>query len=196
MNEFDFFDRKVCLTHEGDEWEIAKAEFERVGLTNVQKFQSLWDIGPHQSFNRSVKKIILDFYQSTDRALLHLEDDCVFKDLSHLSKALSELPSDWDIVYLGANLQGTVKRYSDHLFHVTSAWTTHAIGYSRRALYFLVNNQPDDKMYDNWLSDQLPTLNAFVIAPMVAWQRPRFSSIWKVDANYDDLFAASEELLK
>jgi hypothetical protein len=53
-------------------------------------------------------------------------------------------------------------------------------------------------MFDNALSDLLPELNAFVVAPMVAWQRPRFSSIWQrseVD-DYTEIFEVSEARLR
>jgi len=203
MNPFEFFERRVCLTL-GPDWPIACEEFERVGLENVWRFDALPDIGPHQSFNKSTRQILTNFLISGAKTLLFLEDDVVFKDLSHLEVALSELPSDWDIIYLGANLvcwnngEPQPERHSEHLFRVKAAWTTHAIGYNKRVISFLLANQPDISaiMFDNWLSSQLPTLNAFCVAPMVAYQRAHHSMIWDRYDDYTPIFEASEERLR
>jgi hypothetical protein len=200
---WDFFQNRTCLTTKAREWKKADAEFSRVGLS-VEKFQSLPDIGPHQSFSKSVRRILTDFNESDANTLLHLEDDCTFRDLSHLENALGELPSDWDIVYLGANLilwnNGEVapERFSKHLFRVSCAWTTHAIGYNKKCVPFILENQPDvsERMFDNYLSDLLPRLNAYIVAPMVAWQRPHHSLIWNKFDDYTPIFEASEARLK
>lgn len=200
---WSFFQRRVCLTTLPAEWSIAAQEFSRVGL-QVDPFQSLPDIGPHQSFSKSEREILVQFWLSGDGTLLHLEDDCQFRDLSHLDVALSELPADWDIVYLGANLicwnngEPQPERYSEHLFRVKAAWTTHAIGYNRKCVETIIAKQPgfSDVMFDQYLSGRLPEFNAFVVAPMVAYQRPRFSSIWNREDDYTPIFEASQEKLR
>lgn len=197
MNPFSLFTRRVCLTL-GPDWPLACEEFERVGLDHVWRFDALPDIGPHQSFNRSTRRILSDFAMSGSDTLLFLEDDVVFRDLGHLESALSELPADWDIVYLGANLlNGQPERYSEHLFRVKSAWTTHAIGYNKKVIPFLLDNQPDAnaEMFDNALSRWLPDLQAFVVAPMVAYQRFHKSTIWQTTEDYTPHFEASDARL-
>jgi hypothetical protein len=194
---WSFFQRRVCLTT-GPEWSHACAEFERVGMSEVWRYDALPAPSTYESFNLSVRKILADFHLSGAQTLLSLEDDVVFRDLSQLEDALSELPSDWDIVYLGANLMnGRPAKYSDHLHRVTNAWTTHAVGYNQRVIPYLLANQPPsgEGMFDDWLSSQLPKLNAFVVNPMAAWQRPRFSPLWGREANYDPAFQGSQELL-
>ena len=201
---WSFFDRRVCLTTDPEEWEIGRLEFERVGL-QVEKFQSIPDIGPHQSFSRSVRQILIDFQESDAQRLLHVEDDCLFRELWHMEYALHELPEDWDIVYLGANLvlwdaekPKPPTRYSSRLFRVYGAWATHAIGFNKRVLPYLLENQPgfSERMFDNWLSTRLPELNAFVVAPMVAYQRARHSSIWGRFDDYTPIFEESDRMLK
>jgi hypothetical protein len=207
---WSFFQRITCLTNDDAEFAIAQREFERVGLIAlgqvVQRFQAVKEIGPHQSFSHSERNILLEFLYSDDNTLLHLEDDVVFRDLSHLPQAISELPDDWDILYLGANLILWDKGepwpiyYTDHLFKVMCAWTTHAIGYNKKCVRRILEGQPsfDEQMFDNYLSYRLPELNAFVVAPMVAYQRPRFSSIWQrgqVD-DYTEIFELSDARLR
>lgn len=201
---WSFFDRRICLTTIPEEWEIGRQEFERVGL-KVEKFQSIPDIGPHQSFSKSEREILCQFWLSEQSTMLHVEDDCIFRDLTHLPEALSELPDDWDVVYLGANLilwgdAPKPERYSEHLFRVTAAWTTHCVGYSRKGARFLLEQQPglSEMMFDNWMSSRLPEMNAYCVAPMVAYQRPRKSSIWKMNEidDYTGIFEMSDERLK
>lgn len=202
---WSFFHRRICLTNDEAEWQLAQAEFNRVGL-EVEKYQAVKEIGPHQSFSHSERNILLDFLHSDAETLLHLEDDCVFRDVGHLPQAINELPDDWDVLYLGANLvlwdngEPWPERYSDHLFRVKCAWTTHAIAYNKKCVRRILEGQPsfDAQMFDNWLSTRLPELNAFCVAPMVAYQRPRISSIWQrgyVD-DYTPIFEASNARLK
>lgn len=200
---WNWFDRRVCLTNDEAEYQLALAEFSHVGL-EVEKYQAVKEIGPHQSFSHSERNILLDFLHSDAERLLHLEDDCVFRDLSLLPAALLQLPSDWDIVYLGANLvlwnngESDPERYSEHLFRVKCAWTTHAIAYNKKCVRGILEKQPEFsvRMFDNYLSDRLPELNAFCVSPMVAWQRPRFSSIWQREDDYGPIFEASEAKLR
>jgi len=203
VNVWRFFDRRVCLTNDPSEWAIAQQEFARVDL-EVEKYQAVKEIGPHQSFSHSERNILLEFLHSDASTLLHLEDDVSFRDLGHLEQALSELPDDWDIVYLGANLvlwnngEPWPERYSEHLCRVKCAWTTHAIGYHKRCVRRVLEGQPsfDAQMFDNYLSARLPELNAFCVAPMVAYLRPRISSIWDRFDDYTPIFEASDARLR
>lgn len=207
---WDFFGRKLCLTTQDAEWRKAEDEFHRVGLFGVQKFQSLAIddkeiLGPHQSFSASMRRILIDFYESGTQTLLHLEDDCQFRELGHLGAALKQLPADWDILYFGANLllwgegfQIPPERFSEHLFRVYGAWTSHAVAFSRRPIPLLLERQPgySSQMFDQHMSDQLPNLNAFIVAPMVAYQRHHPSSIWGTNEDYTPIFEQSELKLK
>ncbi len=202
--DWTFFQRVICLTNNDHEYALASAELSRVGLSPV-KFPAVKEIGPHQSFSHSERSILLDFLFSDDNTLLHLEDDVAFRDLGHLPQAISELPNDWDILYLGANLllwtdgsEPRPERYSEHLFRVRAAWTTHAIAYHKRCVRRILEGQPsfDEAMFDNYLSTRLPELQAFVVAPMVAYQRPRVSTIWNRYDDYTSIFEASEAKLR
>lgn len=205
MSVWDFFQRRACLALDAD-WPDVCQEFERVGLTDIWRFRP-YEIdndkilGPHQSFNSSVRQMLVDFLATDSQSMLSMEGDVVFRDLSHLESALNELPENWDIVYLGANLlNGQPERFSQYLFRVRAAWTTHAIGYNRKVVQFILDNQPgiSEEMVDNFLGKQLPSLNAYVVAPMVAYQKPHRSGIWQhsLEEDYTHIFEASQEKLK
>jgi hypothetical protein len=204
---WQFFDRVVCLSLTQEEWTIGKAEFDRVGLHKVERFQAVKEIGPHESFSHSEREILLDFHHSPAQRLLHLEDDCQFRDLGHLGVALAELPRTWDILYLGANLlmwnngsEPKPERVSEHLFRIRGAWTTHAIAYNKKCVYEILAKQPSfsDQMFDQYLSSRLAEFQAYVVAPMVAYQRPRKSSIWEKNEidDYTPIFEASDARLR
>jgi len=124
---------------------------------------------------------------------LILEDDATLENLWALDEALNELPEDWDIMYLGANVVGTdlcswpdPEVYSNHLRRVKQAWTTHAIAYSEKGLTFVAENfnPAAGQMYDDWLRCNIENLEAFIVYPMVSDQRPGYSDIWQRDVNY------------
>lgn len=207
---WNFFQRKVVLTSDDVQWCMAQEEFTRAGINHYLKFDALpidnnEILGPHQSFSGSVRQILRDFIIESDaQTLLLLEEDCIFRDLSHLDRALSELPSDWDILYLGANLvcwnngEPWPERHSEHIFRVRAAWTTHCIGFNRKVVPYLLEHQPglSEQMFDQYLSDNLAKLNAYCVAPMAAYQRPRVSSIWNRYDDYTGIFEESDRRLR
>lgn len=196
MNPFDFFPAKICLTTGGQEWPKAQAEFQRHGVP-VERFNAVPGIGPHQSFNLSTKAILQQFFDSGAHSLLFLEDDVRFQNMDQLWPALQELPDNWDVFYLGCNIQGEAIRISQRIYRITNAWTTHAVAYTRPIVEFILKNQPgeSEQMYDNWLGLQLNNWNAYTCKPMCAVQRPRRSLIWNTDTDYTEVFKQSEAKL-
>lgn len=188
---FDFFDTKICLNQKSrvDRWQQFEQEAARVRLKDVQQFYSIEASSAYESFCLSQRVLLESFIASDGKVLLALEDDVIFKDLSYFDEALTELPDNWDILYLGANVTDSrPHRISKHLFKIQSAWTTHAVAYSRKMaeeILRLYINWEQSGMYDDWLSRViLPVNNCYIIAPMVAWQRPVFSDIWGQNVEY------------
>lgn len=193
MNPFDFFPERICLTTGGREWDLAQQEFRRVGL-HAERFNALPAIGPHQSFNLGVKAILQRFLASGRHSLLFLEDDVQFQHMDQLWPALTELPENWDVFYLGCNIQSQATKISDRIYRIANAWTTHAVAYTRPIVEYLLKHYPDESsvMYDNWLGTLLKDWNAYVCKPMCAVQRPRWSNIWRTQADYSECFKQSE----
>ena len=202
-----FFDKIYCLNQDSrpDRWAQAKVEFDRVGV-NVERIAAIPADQPNKSFCLSQYAMLKTFLQTGGRTLLTFEDDVLFRDTTHLEAALKELPADWDIVYLGANITEMVfgikenppAKYSDHLYRVRKAWTTHAIGYSRGIIERIVAEYPvhSFEMYDNWLNSEiLPTSNAYLINPMVCWQRPGKSDLWGQETDYTGAFIHGDKIM-
>jgi len=195
---FEFFDQIYCLNvpHRTDRWKQASDEFIRVGI-KPEKFSAVPASGPHQSFNASQQAMLRKFFESGKGTCLILEDDVVFQNIGDLGNALSELPENWEILYLGANIrEERPVKYSGHLFHLKNAWTTHAIAYTRAAAEKIIAEFPNEHyMYDNWLGDNLRRFNAFITAPMMAVQRPGRSDIWGHDVDYEYVWEPSRKKL-
>lgn len=196
---WQFFDRKVLLTitkrksGKPSRFPIVKRELHRVGITDFIKFEALQAIGPHQSFTLSQKQILTDFVKSDNKVLLTLEDDVEFGDLMPLYDAIVDIKTaglKWDILYLGGNVRGSVTKERRNLRRVTDVWTTHAVAYSRFAAASLLQHFPNENetMYDTYLGAMLRNFKAYIVAPMVAYQRPDFSEIWNSDVNYYPIF--------
>lgn len=185
------FDTVYCLNQASrpDRWAQAESEFSRVQLANVKRFLSLPAGQPIQSFCLSQYALLKTFLSTKATTLLALEDDVVFRELHVLPKALVELPSDWDILYLGANITEGVfgirenppVRHSEHLYRVRRAWTSHAITYTREAAQRIVTVYDPNTcgMYDEFVSSHmLEKMKAYLVNPMVAFQRPGISDLW------------------
>lgn len=147
------------------------------------------------------------FLDTGEKSLTAFEDDVIFRPVDHLDKALSQLPEDWDILYLGANITSMVfgidqfppVRYSDYLYRVRKAWTTHAVAYSRRIVDIIVRHYPVNEfhMYDNWLNESiLPNYKCFLINPMICWQRPGHSDLWGQETDYTGAFIYGDKIME
>jgi GR25 family glycosyltransferase involved in LPS biosynthesis len=185
---------------------MAKEEFSRVGLNDVQQFFSIPAAQPNQSFCLSQYAMLKSFLGTDERTLLALEDDAVFQNWDHLPDAIAELPEDWDVLYLGANITDMVfgikefppLKYSRYLYRVRKAWTTHAVAYSRRIVETIVRSYPvhEFNMFDNWLNESiLPHHKCFLVNPMICWQRPGKSDLWGTETDYTGAFQEGNKIM-
>jgi hypothetical protein len=178
---------KILTTlNETDRLIQAKREVSKLGY-NAEAYYAIKHENPKTSFNLSMKDIIT----SCDDVLMMFEDDVEIRKCDHFHAAISQLPSDWELCYLGANIIGEYFRYSDNLFKVNGAWTTHAVLYNNPKK---LCEQYDDMthMFDDWLLRYIqPNLKSFIISPMIAWQKPHYSPLWNHHADYTSIFDGS-----
>lgn len=194
---WEFFDKVhlINLDKRRDRLNKVTEELRRVGLS-FERFPACEGDNRHLAFNKSQHEVL----KLAGERTLVLEDDVLFKNIDHLCSALGELPADWDVLYLGANVNGTtLERHSEHLFKIKNSFTTHAVAYSKEMAEWIVENfNPDEfPIYDEWLRQNVQErFKCFLIAPMIAWQRPDFSDIWQTQADYTSCFIQGNELLK
>jgi len=174
----------------------------------VERFSSLPADQPFKSFCLSQYAMLKSFLATGKETLLALEDDVIFQDLGHLTIALKALPKDWDILYLGANITSMVNgidikppepcSWTKHLWRVRRAWTTHSVAYTRGMAQDIVDMYPiyAFEMYDCWLSNNiLEASNAFLVNPMVAWQRKGKSDLWGQETDYTGAFIQGDKIM-
>lgn len=150
-------------------------------------YYAIKDSNAKVSFNKSMKQIMSEH----DGVLALFEDDVLIKEYAHYESALSQLPSDWELCYLGANIIGEYKRYSPNLFVLNGGWTTHAVLYNNPKKF---TEQYTDMtyQYDDWLLKHIqPRYKSFIISPMMAWQKPHYSPLWNHHADYTNIFDGS-----
>jgi len=138
--------------------------------------------------NVSHKVILQD---AKEFPILVFEDDCkIIGDWNNVKEAISQLPSDWDILYLGANLNTPLQKVSANLFRLKKAWTTHAIIYgTQRVADYIIKNMPKDTTpIDVFYSDDIQeNFNCYIVSPLTAIQAAGFSDIVKHVSNYESL---------
>jgi GR25 family glycosyltransferase involved in LPS biosynthesis len=180
----------INLDHRTDRWaECQDLPFELI------RYRAL----PHQHGWQGLLATMHELFNAIDGPALILEDDAVMvRDIEHLHRAIADLPDNFDMLMLGANIQAPVSRHSKHLNTTFGAWTTHAIYYSDAFIKEMRPiiadlTVPIDEYYRVEIH---PRGRSYICKPMVAYQRASHSDIMGTMADYHDIFENSNSLLK
>lgn len=124
---------------------------------------------------------LFSFAKENDiNTIMILEDDVIVCDdfIIKLKKVMSELPDNWDLLYLGGWNVGEKIKYSDSLDVAKKVYTTHAFIVKNKFFDTIINqiNSRDWKV-DVLLSEVLEKGNCFICNPTIAWQREGYSDI-------------------
>jgi hypothetical protein len=185
-NPFDFFDVIFCnnLDRRTDRWLECQKEFGSVGIIDkVIRHSAVEHESPPRGNGLSHAYMIQYAKDHNLDNILIFEDDVNFfrNALKNLEKSLKDLPPDWDMFYLGANLD-TFPAYkvTDNLAKITGAFATHAYAvrhtiYDKVIAIGLDDNTPHNDVY--YATFIHPNHNCFLAMPLVAGQRDSFSDI-------------------
>lgn len=138
-------------------------------------------------------KSLLDHCDSLGlTSVLILEDDARFlHPIGLVEDAIKQLPTNWDLLYLGVNLfQKEVEFYSPKLIKLTGGCATHAILYSRSGIERAIGmlDIESESPYDLQLVYKLQEFrNCYAIYPMVVTQSDGFSDIQGENVEYAKL---------
>lgn len=202
----------LCLNidSEKEQWALTKAECERVGFTEVQRFSAITGDNRPLAFNQSVLAAMKSclIWQEGDNCeyeeLLLIEDDCAFDPNTTRDKLAeicrSEIPWDYLTVHFGANITGwdwkMPERHSANTALLHNCWMSHCTLYSGDAIRLILEGLKSDVLteenciFDEWLRRNiLPLDKSYLLTPMVAYQRPRQSYIWGRHADYTQIHA-------
>lgn len=183
----------INLADRTDRWDFFLEEFgPRLG--SIHRVDAVRGEGDYAHLRQActlshLRALDLASEMNLDNFLL-FEDDACFNHESRLSipDALSELPEDFDMLYLGA-WTTEYRPFSKNLRRSEWSMLAHAIFFSRRRLDFIrehlrknsfIGARPVDYLY----GDLHLQLNAYTCVPSVVIQRPTFSTI---EQRYVDL---------
>src|SRR5512137_1623376 len=104
----------INLDSRPDRWNTTQEELDRNGFKNYQRFSALTggDKGCMLSHIECLKG---------EGDIFIFEDDVVFEpDFEYwFGRVFKELPADFDLFYLGANVKSPAQKFSEHLWSVT-----------------------------------------------------------------------------
>lgn len=185
-----------CLNLERNtkRWDECVQEFIKVGIDYVDRINCIEGADRYVSFNHSHYDTIKKGYE-TGEPFCIFEDDVVFDQRwKVLEEATNQLPVDWDLLYLGANITGYDNniwqmpiKVSDNLVRLYNCWMTHAIVYSNKMAKWVLDNFNPEwlPVYDEWLRvNAMPVREVYLINPMICQQRPGYSDIWQKPVAY------------
>ncbi len=121
-----------------------------------------------------------------------LEDDAVFIHPEFIEKSIVQLPTSYDLFYLGGYMPLTPKSlYSSNLIPVEIMYSTHSIIYSRRGMSVALDVIEDTlskgycRPYDQLLVNGIQKAgNCYCSFPMIMKQRSGYSDIEKKEVDY------------
>lgn len=179
-----------------ERWDKCVPEFIKVGINYVERIITHAEEGDRRyiSFNHAHYDAIKKGYE-TGEPFCIFEDDIAFDDRwKYVEEAMNQLPDNWDMLYLGANITGSdtmewqmPMKATANLCRLFNAWMTHAIVYSNRAAKWVLENFNPDQfpVYDEWLRiNAMPYREAYIINPMICYQIPGWSDVQLGDVAY------------
>lgn len=120
-----------------------------------------------------------------ESALIFEDDVVLCKDFDNkFEKVLTELPEDWDLLYLGSWNVGDIKKYSESLNIAETVYCTH--GYMIKDKFIdTVLESLKSRIWkvDVLLSEALSKGKCYVASPVLCWQAPGFSDIENKNTN-------------
>lgn len=148
------------------------------------RFEAYEGVTPQAGIKASIQAICLHCLNNNVENVLIFEDDVRFerddwRDV--FDKAITELPIDYDLLTLGANIEKPewAQKFSPSLYKLTTFKALHAVLYSRAGMQHVlgIKNLPID--------EYLIGGNYYITYPLLATQRPGFSDIRNKNVNYD-----------
>lgn len=179
-------ERKDRLSQVTEELQRLNLSFERFPAI---KHETGW-IG----YNQSILQL-LERYKEVENLFL-VEDDCQFiGDLKHLSKAVKDLPQDWDALWLGSNLQAIhTEKAGGSLYRLRNGWSTHAVIMTKKFREWCLNTWDKQTVFDEFLRvTAQPERKCYIVYPMIAIQRASHSDIINRFADYGEVFKEAQK---
>jgi glycosyl transferase family 25 len=201
----NYFSHLYCinLDNRPDRWAETLLEFKKYNILNVERISAVQ--GSKLKRNPCIMNsgqwgllytwinILNDAIDKDYSSILIMEDDIVFAEnfIELFQGYISELPDDWDMVYIGeVTKRGKhgCRRISDHISKLDNTLGLHcvAINYTIYKTLLTLLTSPVKNGEDYFL-DMQRTKKVYGIFPILAYQRKSYSDIEKRVVNYHGL---------
>lgn len=197
LQPFDFFQSiyYINLDSRKDRNEQAMSEFVKMGIADkVQRVSGTIHENPATGCHLSHATCLADAMLNGVENILIFEDDVEFFENAseNLMLSLSDLPLEWDMLYLGANLDRyPAYRHSEHLVKITGAYATHAYAINKTMFEKLYEiNVAEDTIHNDvtYAETIHPNYQCFLTYPLVAGQRDSYSDIQRTMMSSNQMF--------
>ena len=171
----------INLDRATGKWEKVSRVFHNLRVP-VSRFSAVVGKTPHIGCMESHQAILnLSKHENKPMVLIFEDEVRMYNNWFDIFiKGFSELPEDWDALYLGTS-PGTMTKYSPWLLKIESCKTAHAILFNKRCYDILINSK--HKSFDCLLNSYLlPRGKSFCLNPMVAWQSNRKEIVKRFNA--------------
>ena len=166
----------INLDFRKDRWQRCEEFFEEKNL-NVERWDAVKGSDAALASTLSHYNLVKHAKEKNLDNIFIFEDDFYFIDynLKKIEDAFKELPQDWDVFYLGYNPTEKLITYSENLYRIYGAWTTHAYAINKKFYDVILNNFV--VRMDIILKNFQRTHNFYGINPIVCIQRNDWSDI-------------------
>ena len=178
----------IGLESRTDRWDRCKQIFERYNISPVSHYATVMD--PNDK-HRHYMKDFLQMLRVKGGAnhLCFFEDDFELTDNWEeiLEKAWKDLPDDWDMLYLGANLTISPRKVTDNLMRVRGAYLMHATILNNKFIRYILShyNPIAVPIIDEWYRVIAQERKFYMTYPMISYQRDNYSDFLAQYIYYD-----------
>ena len=173
----------INIKQRTQKWLAVKIECEKLDIEPI-RFEAIFKPPGHEGCMLSHAAVLKSM---DDDIFMVIEDDIeVLGTRDDLDKAIEQLPDDWDMLYLGASLHAPIERFSDNLFRLKNAKSTHAVIYNNQngVVDYIIKNcyAPIDVFL---AEDVQEKFKCFITYPLICTQAEGFSDTVRWFTNYE-----------
>lgn len=162
----------INLDRRVERWQYVREHLASLGI-RVIRFSAI-DTKPGWAGCRESHLRIMELCKDEEVFTIYEDDVKFVGSPDSIEPIMSQLPPDWDCLYLGASPKEPQERYSDSLFRLKNAHVTHAIIWHNRkdgAIEYILSHKHHIRKWDDYLATVIqPMFNCFVVYPLVATQ--------------------------
>jgi GR25 family glycosyltransferase involved in LPS biosynthesis len=204
MKITEFFNKTFCINLErrSDRWDECLSEFDKYGITNVDRFIAVDGKNLDQSLSGfmtpSRTALVLTNIQIIEEAIkngyetiLILEDDVEFDpQVVEMDSYFDLLPDDWDMLYFGGNHNTHVGSTPPNIINekvckLHNTYSTHCVAINKKAFQKVLDRiKKCDNALDVIYVELQKSLNVYSFYPLIATQRVSFSDIENRMSDY------------